>query len=298
MPTYADSDPLYIPDEMVRALVDEQFPWLADRELGRRYKLEDHFTLRIGDDYGVQMSRLPGYDDLFARVTDVIAPHSAGWSFPASQPIHTGRPGHGYPWHWVVVPWISASTAAFVPLHAPAAREVGAALSEIHQPAPADAPVNPRTGVGLAAWRREFEDMLTFAVAHGAPENRELDADGVRAIFERGCAAAVDVAPTWTHGRLEPRAVMSDQGAFAGLLLWANFGAGDPAQDIGFIGTVLGEEMREDFFAAYGEVSGATVDRALAYLVYAALRYIEVDDPFLMRMAWERLIELGVVHEA
>lgn len=298
MPTYADSEPLYIPDEMVRALVDEQFPWLAERELGRRYTLEDHFTLRIGDDYGVQMSRLPGYDALFSRVSDVIAPQLARWSFPTSAPVHTGVPGHGYPWHWVVVPWISASTAAFVPLHGDSARDVGRALREVHEVSPADAPLNPRTGVGLEAWRGEFEAMLAHAVAEGAPENRELDAAGVRAIFERGCAAPVDVPFTWTHGRLEPRAVMSDQGAFAGLLLWSNFGAGDPAQDIGFIGTVLGNDMREDFFAEYGTVSDATVDRALAYLVYAALRYIEVDDPFLMRIAWERLIEIGVVHEA
>ncbi|WP_084079412.1 phosphotransferase [Demequina sp. NBRC 110057] len=298
MPTYSDAEPLYIPDEMVRALIDEQCPDLAEFELGRRYTLEDHFAIRIGDEHGAIFSRLPGYDSLFARVTDVIAQQSAGWSFPSSLPVRTGRPGHGYPWHWVVVNWISASTAGFVPLHQPAARAVGAALREIHRPAPAGSPLNPRSGVGLRAWRGEFEQMLAHAVAHGAPENRELDADATRAIFERGCTAPIDTEPAWTHGRLEPRAIMSDQGAFAGLLLWTNFGAGDIAQDIGFVGTVLGADMREDFFAAYGDISDATVARALAYLVYAALRYIEVDDPFLLRMAWERLIELGVVHEA
>ncbi|MDN4480603.1 phosphotransferase [Demequina muriae] len=292
------TEPIYIADETVRALIDEQFPELAGRELGRRYTLEDQFAMRIGDDYGAIFPRLPGRDEHYARVVDLITPHVDRWTFPSSHPIATGVPGHGFPYHWTLVQWISASTAGFVPLHAESARPLGEALREVHTPSPADAPLNPRTGLGLPELEDQFSSLLAFACDRGAPENRSIDADAARAIYEEGEAASQDVSFTWTHGRLEPRAILSDQGAFAGILLWHNFGAGDPAADLGYAANLLSRDMHPHFWAGYGDVSEATAARARAFQVFAALRHIQIDDPFLMRMAWERLMELGLVHEA
>lgn len=287
-----DEDPLYIPDEVVRTLVDEQFPQLAYRELGRRYTLEDHVAVRIGDDYGALLPRLARLDPLYARVTEIIAEPSQAWTFPSSHPIATGLPGHGYPYHWNLVRWNPGSTAGFVPLHHHAVADLGAALREIHQPAPARAPLNPRAGHGLAALAEPFEVLVDFALRKGAPENRELDPARVRAIFEAGLDAPVDTAPTWTHGRLEPRAVQSDRGSFAGILIWHNFGAGDAAADVGYAANLVPLDVRDQLWSGYGPISAATAARAGAYQVFAALGYIFYDDPFLLRMAWERLIEL------
>lgn len=290
--------PLDVSDETVRALIDEQFPELKGRELGRRYTLEDQFAMRIGDDYGAIFPRLPGRDEHYARVVELVAPHAQTWSFPSSHPIATGLPGHGYPYHWALVKWISASTAGFVPLHIDSARPLGQALREIHTPSPADAPLNPRTATSLADLRVTFASMLAFACDTGAPENRAIDADGARAVFEAGAEASGNVDFTWTHGRLEPRAILSDQGAFAGILLWHNFGAGDPAVDLGYGANLLSRDMHEHFWAGYGEISDEVAARAKAFQVFAALRHIQIDNPFLLRMAWERLIELDLVNEA
>lgn len=290
--------PLSVSDETIRALVDEQFPELADRELGRRYSLEDQFAMRFGDDYGAIFPRVPGRDEHFARVADLIAEPSKSWTFPASKPIATGTPGHGFPWHWNLVRWISASTAGFVPLHVESARPFGEALREIHVPSPPGAPLNPRTGVPLRDLREKFTDLLAYAKATGAPENRVLDPVAALAVFDRGAAASADVPLTWTHGRLEPRAVLSDRGAFAGILAWHNFGAGDPAADLGYGVNLLSSDMRTEFQAGYGDIDDAMAARAQAFQVHAALRHIQIDNPFLMRMAWERLIEMGLVDEA
>ena len=291
-------EPLQISDDSVRALVDEQFPWLADRELGRRYTLEDHLAVRIGDHHGALFPRLERLDPLFARVTDLIAEPSQAWTFPSSHPIATGVPGHGYPFHWTLVDWHSASTAGFVPLHEHSMPLLGRALREIHQPAPAGAPLNPRAGTGLASLSDHVNQLIAFALAKGAPENRELDAAVVRGIFEAGLHADVDLAPTWTHGRLEPRAVLSDRGSFAGILIWHNFGAGDPAADLGYASTLAPLDARGLLWESYGAISPATAARANAYQVFLALGFIYYDDPFLMRIAWERLIELEAVREA
>ncbi|MFV0632894.1 phosphotransferase [Demequina sp.] len=294
----APEEPFYVPDAMARSLIDEQFPHLAGEELGRRYTLEDQFAIRIGDHWGAIFPRHARDDALYERCSDLYASASRKWTFPASMPVATGTPGHGFPWHWVLVRWISASTAAFVPLHEHALAPFGRALRDLHSPASRKAPVNPRAGAGLAALRPWFEELLAFAVAKEAPENRVIDQHMVRAIFEAGAAERVDLAPTWTHGRLEPRAVMSDRGSFAGILLWHNLGAGDPAADLGYAANLVPLDGLDEFWSGYGPISGATASRAAAYQVFAALGYIYFDDPFLLRIAWERLIELEAAREA
>ncbi|WP_062290621.1 phosphotransferase [Demequina phytophila] len=291
-------DPLVVEDATVRALIDDQFPHLADLELGRRYTLEDHFAIRIGDHHGALFPRFAEDDALFRRAADVIAPHIDRWGFPVSAPIETGLPGRGFPFHWALVDWVSASTAAFVPLHAASARDLGAALRAIHAPAPPDAPANPRTSAGLGSLVEEWERLLVFASLRGAPENRVLDVEATDALFRTGVETRVDVPAAWTHGRLEPRSIQSDRGRFAGVLIWHNFGAGDPAADLGGAATVVPLEMRDELYAGYGDVTAATAWRAQAYQLFASMRHIELDDPFLARMAWERLIELGLAHEA
>lgn len=288
-------EPLHIPDETVRALLDEQMPQFAEVELGRRYTLEDHMAIRIGDHYGALLPRVAHLDPLYARVTDLIAEPSRHWSFPSSHPIAMGTPGHGYPFHWTLVRWNSGSTAGFVPLHQHAVGDLGRAVREIHQPAPPGAALSPTTGHGLEVLRERFERLIDVALAKGAPENRELDPSVVHRIFDAGAQAPVDRGPHWTHGRLEPRAVQSDQGEFAGILIWHNFGAGDPAADLGYAANLVPLDALDEYRTGYGEVSDATLARARAFQVFAALGYIYYDEPFLLRMAWERLIELGAV---
>src|SRR5690606_8624278 len=96
------------------------------------YALEDHVSVRIGDDFGAIFPTIPGQDEAFRRTAELIAPLSSKWTFPWSGPIETGKPGHGFPYHWVIVKWITASTAGFVPLHSDSAPILGDALRQLH----------------------------------------------------------------------------------------------------------------------------------------------------------------------
>ncbi len=291
-------EPLVVTDEAVRALIDEQFPHLAHLELGRRYTVEDHFAIRIGDHHGVLFPRYARDDELFRRATDLISPHLERWSFPVSAPIGTGEPGHGFPYHWTLVEWISASTAAFVPLQPASARELGEAIRQIHAPAPRDGVQSPVTSLGLEAWVPDWRRLLAYAEVRGGPENRVLDVPATDALFRTGIDVPIDAPLSWTHGRLEPRSIQSDRGRFRGIRIWHQYGTGDPAADLGGAATVIPLDMRDELYRGYGDVSGATAWRAQSYQLLAALRYIEIDDPFMARMAWERLIELGLADQA
>lgn len=284
-------------DEQVAELVFSQFPALSGREIGRRYTLPDHVSVRIGDDYGVLMPTIPGQDYLYSRVAGLLSPLLPTWTFPSSAPIATGKPGSGYPYHWTLVRWLSGSTAGFVPLHDASAGLLGAALREMHVAAPASAPANPVTSVALADLTPEWERLLSVTTASGAPENRVLDADAAAALWGRAAAAERE-EETWTHGTLEPRAVLSDRGTFMGILIWHRFGVGDPAADIGMAANLLSLDQRDGLFNAYGPISQLTATRAEGWQLIGALRLIQNGDPFLVRIAWERLIEFDLVSEA
>ncbi|PKQ27186.1 MAG: hypothetical protein CVT64_01715 [Actinobacteria bacterium HGW-Actinobacteria-4] len=292
-----DESPFVITDELVIALIQDQFPDLAHHEIGRHYKLDDHTSVRVGDEYGAIFPTVAHWDQNYARNAAFIKPLLPLWTFPWSAPLRTGDPGHGYPYHWVISKWISASTAGFVPLRPEAAAPLGDALRQIHHAAPADAPASATADVTIAQLTPEWESLLAAVAQIDAPEHRLLNADVATALWEQ--AAKADVAPrrTWTHGNLEPRAVMSNQGEFAGVVLWHTFGVGNPAVDLGAACILIPTDARATMLKAYGKVNARALAAIQGYELLAALRYIKGGDPFLSRLAWERLIELGVVDE-
>ncbi|MCR6712120.1 MAG: phosphotransferase [Demequina sp.] len=283
-------------DDQVAAMVFAQFPALAGRDIGRRYTMHDHVTVRIGDDYGVLMPTIPGQDHLYERVAGLLEPLLPTWTFPYSAPINTGAPAGDFPYHWTLVRWLSGSTAAFVPLHDQSAEALGDALRQIHVPAPADAPANPVTSAPLRSLEPEWTRLLEATTASGAPENRVLDAARANELWQRAADTPVD-AQSWTHGTLEPRAVLSDRGTFSGILIWHRFGLGDPAADLGYASNLVSVSQREGLLTAYGKQSPETATRAQGWQLLSALRLIELGDPFLVRIAWERLIEFDLVSE-
>jgi aminoglycoside phosphotransferase (APT) family kinase protein len=288
-------DPHSVSDEYIKEIVADLFPQTAGREIGRRHTLEDLIAVRIGDDFGVILPLLPDHDHLFQRSAELIKPHLNEWSIPHSAPIASGKPSHGYPYHWILVPWVTASTAGLVPLHRESAVKLGSVLREIHTLAPSHAPSNPRTSLPLSARSKAWRKRLLSAAEHGAPENYEFDLEKANALWNKGARAPMDTPKAWTHGRIEPRSIQSDRGRFTGILMWHNFGAGDPAADLGCAFNLMSLEDKDTILSGYGPITPATADRAVAYQLYAALRFVEIGDPYLDRTAWERLIELEIV---
>ena len=100
-----------ITDELVTSLVEEQFPDLAALDVGRHYRLADHTVVRLGDEYGLHLPTVPGLDAYYERSARLVAPFLKKWTFPYAAPLRTGTPSAGYPYHFELTGWITASTA-------------------------------------------------------------------------------------------------------------------------------------------------------------------------------------------
>jgi len=189
-----------------------------------------------------------------------------------------------YPWAWSVVPWFDGETADLAPLTSDQAGNLGRFLAALHQPAPADAPINPYRGVPLAA----RADAVAARMASLASRTALID-EAIQAIWRRALAAPSDAAPTWIHGDLHPRNVLVEHGRIHAVLDWGDLARGDPATDLASVWMLLEDAgAREVAMRSCMSVSEGTWLRARGWAVFFAVVLLDTglaDDPRMARVA-------------
>ena len=291
-PTPRPAADVGVDPELVGALVRAQFPELAHLEPRFADDGWDNVVYRLGPELAV---RLPRRD-----AAHVLLLHEIRWlpflaprlPLPVPVPLHRGKPGEGYPYHWVIVPWLAGRSAAMVPA---AARDdyavaLAAFFRALHVPAPADAPRNPVRGVPL---RLRDEAVRPRLRAVSAPQRGAL-----LEMWERGLAEAEHVGPRlWLHGDPHPHNVLVREGASAaadgnggpaagpgaghaaallgGVIDFGDLTAGDPASDLAVAWLHFTPRGRAEFrerLAGHGLYSPGTWVRARAWAAnYASL---------------------------
>ncbi len=282
-----------ISDEVIAALVRDQHPDLASLDFGRRFVLDDHLTIRLGDSLCLNLPTVPGIDEAMASSAEWLDLVSAEWSFPAGIPFRSGEPLPDYPFHWEIDHWIPGSNAAVVEYNDAAALALGRALHQVHSAAPPSAPTGEDSGTTLARHRKSWHDLCSALMTLTGPRGERLDPVVFSERWESAVDTIVDVTPRWTHGNLDPRYAVSDGGHFAGIGAWWTFGAGDPAADLGAALLLVPSTAERDFFRAYGTISHATLERTHGYRLLRALLYATSANPLLWRLGWARLTNLA-----
>ena len=138
--------------DVVRRLVGEQLPDLADRQLRMLTHGWDNVMVRVGDDFVARLPRRVVAVELLLHEQRWLPDLEPRLPLPIPVPIRAGRPGHGYPWPWSVVPYLPGAIAAgTAPAdHGQSAVTLATFLAALHVPAPHAAPQNPVRGVPLA----------------------------------------------------------------------------------------------------------------------------------------------------
>ncbi|MER5438515.1 phosphotransferase, partial [Streptomyces sp. NPDC002790] len=102
-----------IDEDLVRALVDEQFPRWAGLPL--KY-VDSHGTqnvlYRLGEEWVVRLPRLAGVQPELARTRRWLPYLAARLLVPVPEQVAEGKPGHGFPWPWAVHRWLPGENPA------------------------------------------------------------------------------------------------------------------------------------------------------------------------------------------
>lgn len=256
---------------LVRALLREQHPDLADLELRAVDGGWDNQQWRLGAELAVRMPRTERAPDLLRteqRWLPSLAPHLP---LPTPTPVRVGEPSTLFPHPWTVARWVKGEPADRTPITGTgSAATLAAFLQALHRPAPADAPANQQRGVPMADLALDIDDAVQTLDA-------DVDTAGVTALWREAVAApAWPGPPVWLHGDLHPANVVVRDGALAGVLDFGEMCGGDPATDLSAAWILLPAGGAARFFAAYPAVSAATVVRARGWAVLRAVGLIGI----------------------
>ncbi|MCX5180728.1 aminoglycoside phosphotransferase family protein [Streptomyces virginiae] len=259
--------------ELIRDLLRDQHPDLADRPVRFGARGWDNQLWRLGEDLAVRLPwATPAADALLRKEHTWLPVLAPSLPLPVPVPQRIGEPSERFPRPWIVTTWVPGEPADRAPAtNATAAADALAAfLTALHRPAPEGAPVgNHGRGGPLAGHGDAFADGLATATDMGLIP----DPDAVRAVWEDAVAAPVWAGPAmWLHGDLHPANVLTAGGTLCGVIDFGDLCAGDPACDLAAPWTLLPDGALDRFHAAYRPaVDDATRRRARGWAAQRAL---------------------------
>ncbi len=284
-----------VDEDLVRRLVDGQFPELAGREIR---KVEpwgtDNAIWRLGDDLVVRLPRIHWATGQVEREAKWLP--RLGPALPASvavpEPIGIGQPDYGYPYRWALHRWLPGEGARLSLMDDPVTfalqlAEVVRALAQV----PTDgAPEAFNRARPLEEYNEETLGAISFA-------SKLIDADQARAVWEEALAAPPHRGePVWVHGDIEGNCLVGD-GHLSGIVDWGSACAGDPAVDIQVVWSPLFTDASRRAFLDALEVDAATLARSRGAAIHqacGALPYYLETYPLIVERSWHKLTELGV----
>lgn len=257
-----------VTDQLVRELLADQHPDLADLPLVELSAGWDNVIFRLGDELVVRLPRRELAAPLVLHEQRWLPQLAPALPLDVPVPVRTGRPSATYPWHWSVTRWFDGASGLTAPLADPedAARCIGRFLAALHRPAPPDAPPNPYRGIPLAERDELTRGWIDQMAGH-------LDAPLVRRCWE----AHVELPrwtgpPLWLHGDLHPHNVVVHEGRVTAVIDFGDICSGDPATDLGIAWMLLPPAARPVLREAAG-VDDLTWERGRGWALALGLAY-------------------------
>lgn len=227
-PRKLHDDEVFIDDSLVRGLVEAQFPQWADRTLHRVPSTgTDNIIYRLGNDLGLRLPRIHRAVSQVDMEWDWLRRLQSQLPVRVPTPLAKGEPGMGYPYRWLVYPWLDGEDLQHgrgVDL-TKAARETAAFVVALHS---ADVGGDPPQGARAGPLAR-LDEQAKWAITK---LEHSRDVDRAMAIWADALQADPWAKrPVWTHGDLLAANIIMRGPELAGVIDWGCAGVGDPACD-------------------------------------------------------------------
>ncbi|MGW2570388.1 aminoglycoside phosphotransferase family protein [Streptomyces sp. NPDC001537] len=261
-----------ISEDLVRHLLREQHPDLADLPIREVAGGWGNQMWRLGDELAVRMQRMDTSPELQLKERRWLPMLAAGLPLPIPVPVRDGAPSERFPKIWTVMTWVEGTPLdhGSITRGDHAAETLSEFLRALHVEAPADAPTDSDFGAHPKDCADGFEHFFEAV----APADL---ADEIRAVWAEAVAAPRwEGPPVWVHGDLHPANVVVADGTLAGVVDFGALVAGDPAWDLAAAWLLLPAGGAARFFDSYAQADEAAVRRARGL---AAMRSL-----FLMSM--------------
>lgn len=282
---------IHIDENLVRMLLRDQWPDLADLPLEFIEEGFDNVTYRLGHDKAARIPRRAIAARLIANEQRWLSDLAPGLPLPVPVPLHIGTPTADYPWTWSIVPWFEGKPADLEPPDRHAALPLAGFMNALHKPAPPDAPENLFRSTTLAVRAPDLAPRIKRL-----RDKTDLITRDVEALWAEAVATPTDIDPTWVHGDLHARNVLVRKGQIAAIIDWGDMTAADRAVDLASIWMLI--DKREDRAAAIDAVTPttqATWTRARGRALFFAFFLLDtglIDNPRHAEMGRKTLLRI------
>ncbi|MFE6869223.1 phosphotransferase [Kitasatospora sp. NPDC057692] len=253
---------------LVRALLREQHPDLADLPIREVAGGWGNQMWRLGDELSVRMQRMDTSPELQLKERRWLPLLAPRLPLPIPTPVRDGAPSGRFPKIWTVMTWVDGTPLDLGAITRTdhAADSLAAFLTALHVEAPGDAPPASDFGAHPRDCTPGFEDCLQ------AVDIDPFSEDRIRAVWDDAVAAAEwEGPPVWVHGDLHPANVVVADGTLTGVVDFGALFAGDPAWDLAAAWLLLPAGGAARFFDSYGRPDEGTVRRARGLAVWKSL---------------------------
>lgn len=266
-----DAD-VQITTELVRHLVDEQFPQWKDEPVSPvEHTGHDNRTYHLGKELSVRLPSARRYVAAVEKESRILPYLKEHLSFPIPSPVAIGHPADDYPYPWSVNHWLEGHTLLEEDIEdkTSLASELHHALDELQK---IDASSGPKAGVhnfyrggNLRVYHQETVDALKTLKG-------ELPVDILSRLWQESiesCRDALfDQPGLWVHGDIAPGNILVQNGHFAGLIDFGTTGVGDPSCDYAMAWTYFDEVSRPLFLK---DLPPDMIRRARGWALWKAL---------------------------
>lgn len=268
-PPQMHEDEVLVDENTVRALLRDQFPQWADQRLRRIADSgTDNAIFRLGGELGIRLPRIRWAESQIEKECRWLPELATHLPVAVPVPLAEGRPGHGYPFPWLVYPWLKGASLdqASVDAWADLADDIAGFVLALQQVSPERGPSPTRRGTPMA----QYDEAVRWGI-----EQLAGVIDVVRA--KHVWHSALEVGdwpeePVWVHGDLLPGNILVSEGRLSGIIDWNCAGVGDPACEA-MMAWSLPQSARHRYRSALG-LDDASWARARGWVVEQTVFYI------------------------
>jgi aminoglycoside phosphotransferase (APT) family kinase protein len=219
-------DEILVDDGTVRALLRDQFPNWSHRRLSRVADSgTDNAIFRLGDELGIRLPRIQWAQSQIEKECRWLPELVTGLPASVPVPLAKGRPDHGYPFPWLVFPWLEGTSLDLTAVDNWDVVTEGMAefVLALEQHPPAGGPLPTRRGTPMA----QYDEAVQWGISR---LDGMVDVDRARRVWRSALEAGEWTGdPVWVHGDLLPGNILIHNGRLSGIIDWGCAGVGDPA---------------------------------------------------------------------
>ncbi|WP_123042514.1 aminoglycoside phosphotransferase family protein [Cohnella candidum] len=261
---------IVITNELVRRLVDSQFPEWANLDIRSVKKSgHDNRTYRLGSGMTIRLPSHERYASAVEKELTWLPIFKPLISLPIPVPVAKGEPTEEYPLPWSINRWIEGETVMHtnIPNLKLFAEDLAKFLKELEAiDASRGIPAGSQNfyrGGNLAVYDDETRSIIEAV-------SEQYDHKLLTEIWELSLATRYHSAPLWLHGDVAVGNLLVRDGRLCGVIDFGTMGVGDPSSDLVMAWNFFDEGSRETFLKLM-DFDEATDNRARGWALWKAL---------------------------